>query len=282
MSNKRATKNRKRLKKKEARKASDDRRQSRLTTVVDQHPAATQAVDKFILNFRHEKQFDLVMGGLLAPVEMLGLMKIKTHKDPVAAAIATIFRMATPDHQAKWRSNHQATISAALHLFPEPEENELFDVCEYKHVHQCMVAWMVSGDMQWPEAVYLGAVSDAVPKSVWQTAQAALNHYANRHKVIQEWLQDKLEAEQRKNDAPAPEYQAAVDELTEKLAKSPEWQKVAFVAYESETLVIGTFDGQSIKNMPSVVGDYPILTRQALPAEIKEYERWRSDMEEPL
>jgi hypothetical protein len=177
-------------------------------------------------------------------------------------------------------------ISSALHIFPavddgDPETgdgNGNYVVTAFHQIHQCMVSWMVSGDMEWCEAVYTAAAESEDDK-IAHTAANALYYHAERSEEIKKWLEAQAPEERA---ATAGEYDAQVRQLAVALAESPDWHRIAFVVVEDHTLVIGTMDGQDIDKLPIAVGDLPVITRKALPKEVKAYQQWRDRMEDPV
>lgn len=274
MRTKRAKKNQRRQRRREADKHKNRRRCERLTAPLRQEEGRQAIVwlDTFLSNYRNEpdpEEFDTA----LTFIEKLNLLLLEEHKYTMTAVVATIYRM-HPEFQARWKKKFLKSINRAERLYPE--QTELKIKIERPHqIDQALIDWMVSGDTD-----QLGAIAELAdrPTELGELAEKALSFYAETFPEVSQYLKEEKREPFRRD---AKQHKQA-EELATKVQQSSEWHKVVLIHYQDGHFTVVTMDGNRIEGLPITWEGCRIECRKATPLEITCRQAWRNRMEDPV
>lgn len=276
------TKSQKRDRRRKAEDRRRNKRQGRLQAPLQTAEGLRQieTLDEFFVGYRlnpDPNRFD----EMLTIIELLNLIKLQSHRQAIAAMVATVYRM-HPERQKKWLHSHQELLQSAQYLFEDPEDGHVV-IESADDVDQNMVAWMVSGLTHFLDAVLDLSYEDS---DLGEVVRATLDYYRYRcddlDQQIREhragWIEERGDLPQR----PVPEQKKQANALAEALMQSKDWYKVAYVAWHDRAFVVGTMDGEHIDGAPLHWEDHPVLHQKATEEERKAYSMWRSRREDPV
>lgn len=221
-------------------------------------------LDEHVTNFYEEQPAAEMFIEALQVAEELNLLLINEYRYPVAAALASIFRM-FPEHHCQWRQEHGTTIKVIEHLYPE---HDVPKIDTPRHIDQHLIAWGITRNEMYLDIVFNVAKNQYHP--LYYAALGALEKFSVDNEEMQKQIEQAgLLKEKNKVEQ--------IKDLWIHISETDYWNQVAAVKYENNVFVVAHLGDEVITEVPITWNQTAVMQRKATLEEIEAYAAWRNE-----
>lgn len=269
---------RQRRKRAEANKERRRAHRLELAVSVAEAQAAIKGAEEYFLTY-YKEQDPTPLTWILGATKQFSLLSQPDYKYEFAVGIATVYRE-HPEHQVRWRKEHQQVLFGALHLWPDPDEEDEIDMDAPGRVLQCLVAWNLTRDWSFINAILDVSEDDEHPDCA--LAHQILDQHREDHP--DEWAELDAEARQPEQVVELPtNIRKLMQGLTDYILAGPDRHRLVFINYDKGQVTIATRDDKLDGGFGAWKHHVRIIKhRQATVAEIEAYERQQVAESEPV
>lgn len=221
-------------------------------------------LDEYVTNFYEEQPAAETFVTAVQVAEELNLLLINEYRYPVAAALASIFRM-FPEHHHQWRQEHGTTIKVIEHLYPE---HDVPKIDTPRHIDQHLIAWGITRNDMYLDIVFNVAKNQYHP--LYYAALGSLENFSVDNEEMQKQIEQAgLLKEKNKVEQ--------IKDLWIHISETDYWNQVAAVKYENNVFVVARLSDEVLTEVPIIWNQTAVMQRKATLEEIEAYAAWRNE-----